>query len=126
MNVMVAGHKGNHNIAYFVEPIKPLVLNASNSRMMKAFNNMSPFVEDWSNTVVELYIKADVKMKGEVVGGVRIRSVQPSLEKNELKPGTAKWDEAIQYLQGGNSITGIEKSWKLSEENRELLLNSAI
>ena len=28
--VPVAGKKGNHNIAYFVEPIKPLVVNAGN------------------------------------------------------------------------------------------------
>ena len=33
----VAGKKGNFNIAYFVENIKPLVLNATNSKVVKGF-----------------------------------------------------------------------------------------
>ena len=88
-NVAVAGRKGNHNIAYFVEPIKPLVLNSTNSKVVKSFNPVleypqgSPFVEDWKNTKVELYIDSTVKMKGEVVGGVRIRPIQPT---EKIKP----------------------------------------
>ena len=35
IGVSVAGKKGNFNIAYFVEPIKPLVLNATNSKVVK-------------------------------------------------------------------------------------------
>ena len=33
----VAGNKGNFNIAYFVEPIKPWVLNAGNAGIIKGF-----------------------------------------------------------------------------------------
>ncbi len=69
VNVSVAGRKGNHNIAYFKEQIKPLVLNATNAKIVKKFTN-SPFVEDWVNVPIELYIDHTVKMKGEVVGGV--------------------------------------------------------
>lgn len=76
-NISVAGRKGNHNIAYFKENIKPLVLNSTNSKIVKSFNSNSPFVEDWSNTLVRLYIDSSVKMKGEVVGGVRIEKTQP-------------------------------------------------
>lgn len=83
INVSVAGRRGNHNIAYFHEPIKPLVLNATNSKIVKSFNKNSPFVEDWSNTPIELFIDYGVKMKGEVVGGVRIKAVQP---KPKVKP----------------------------------------
>ena len=49
IGVSVAGHKGNFNIAYFVEQIKPLVLNATNSKMMRKFCGGSPFVENWNN-----------------------------------------------------------------------------
>lgn len=80
-NISVAGRKGNHNIAYFNEKIKPLVLNATNSKIVKSFNNNSPFVEDWSNTLIELYIDSTVKMKGEVVGGVRVRPIQPQKQR---------------------------------------------
>lgn len=76
-NVNVAGTRGNFNIAYFVEPIKPLVLNATNSKVVKSFANNSPFVEDWKNIPVELYIDENVKMKGMIVGGVRIRQTKP-------------------------------------------------
>lgn len=82
-NVSVAGRKGNHNIAYFNEKVKPLVLNATNSKVVKSFNNGSPFVEDWNNTVIEVYIDDTVMMKGERVGGVRIRPTQP---KAKVKP----------------------------------------
>jgi len=79
IGVKVAGRKISANIAYFVEDIKPLVLNATNSKIVKSFNNGSPFVEDWSNTIVKLYIDDSVKLKGEVVGGVRIAKQQPTL-----------------------------------------------
>lgn len=82
--ISVAGRKGNHNIAYFEEPIKPLVLNATNSKIVKSFNNGSPFVEDWKLTSLELYIDPSVKMKGEVVGGVRIKPIQPNTNKKPI------------------------------------------
>ena len=75
----VAGRKIDANIAYFKENIKPLVLNATNSKVVKSFNNGSPFVEDWANTPIKLYIDENVKMKGEKVGGVRIAKNQPTL-----------------------------------------------
>lgn len=83
LNVAVAGKKGNFNIAYFKENIKPLVLNATNSKILKSFSNGSPFVEDWDNTLIELYIDSNVRMKGETVGGVRIKPIQP---KAKVKP----------------------------------------
>ena len=76
--VTVAGRKGDFNIAYFKEVIKPLVLNATNAKTVCSFvKDRSPFVENWNNIKVELYIDKSVKMKGEVVGGVRIRKSQP-------------------------------------------------
>lgn len=82
LNVSVAGKKGNFNIAYFKEQIKPLVLNQTNAKIIRNFApDRSPFVEDWNNIVIELYIDTDVKMKGETVAGVRIKPIQPKLSK---------------------------------------------
>lgn len=75
----VAGRSIDANIAYFKENIKPLVLNATNSKIVKNLAGGSPFVEDWKNIMVELYIDASVKMKGEVVGGVRIKEQAPKV-----------------------------------------------
>ena len=86
IGVMVAGRKGNHNIAYFAEGIKPMVLNSTNSKIVKSFCKDSPWVEDWKNVRVKLYIDPNVKMKGEVVGGLRIHTVQPEDNKPQPKP----------------------------------------
>lgn len=111
-NVSVAGRKGNHNIAYFIDGIKPLVLNATNSKIVKSFNNNSPFVEDWKMTKIELYIDNTVKMKGETVGGVRIRPVQP---KEKVKPEfTEKNFEPANKAKA--SIETIKKSYSITKE----------
>jgi hypothetical protein len=82
----VAGKKIDANIAYFIEPIKPLVLNATNSRTVKKLAGGSPFVQDWSNITIELYVDASVRMKGEVVGGVRIKEEAPKvLNESDIK-----------------------------------------
>src|SRR5690606_12977125 len=56
----VAGKKIDANIAYFKEGIKPLVLNSTNSKILKKMANNSPFVEDWKGLTIELYIDATV------------------------------------------------------------------
>lgn len=83
--VVVAGKRISCNVAYFIEPIKPMVLNATNSKIMQSFHkDKSPMVEDWNNMTIELYVDKGVKMKGEVVGGIRIRAIQPVI--NKVKP----------------------------------------
>ena len=71
--VTVAGKRISANIAHFVEDIKPLVLNATNSKRVAIITG-SKFVDDWSGALIELYIDSSVKMKGETVGGVRIKA----------------------------------------------------
>ena len=126
-NITVAGRKGNFNIAYFAEKgIKPLVLNATNSKVVKHFAGGSPFVQDWKNIRVELYIDPSVKMKGDVVGGVRIKPNQPSLKKPELKPDTAQWTKAVDYLKGSGTIANIEKRYSISAENKVKLQDAVL
>lgn len=123
----VAGKKIDANIAYFKEPIKPLVLNATNSKIMKSFNNGSPFVEDWKNTVIELYIDQNVKMKGDIVGGVRIKPTRPSITKPELTPTMVdEWKRAIAHLKGNGTIDDIKKRYALSDANEKLLKDATI
>jgi hypothetical protein len=121
-DVTVAGRKGNHNIAYFVEKIKPLVLNSTNSKAVKTFCKGSSFVEDWSNVLIELYIDANVKMKGDIVGGVRIKPNQPTLKKPELTPENKNWDKAKEAVQTGTAtVETIRKNWTITEANYRLL-----
>lgn len=121
MGASVAGKKGNFNIAYFVEPLKPLVLNATNSKTVKALAGGSPFVEDWKQVPVELYIDANVKMKGEVVGGVRIRGGVAG--KQILTKDMDGYNKAINYVKGGGSIEDIKKKYTLTAEIETSILS---
>jgi len=80
MGVVVAGNRGNFNIAYFNENIKPLVLNAGNAGIIKGFAK-STDTDNWNNIPIELYIDTNVKMKGQIVGGIRIKPIQPIIQQ---------------------------------------------
>ena len=99
----VAGKKIDANIAYFVEKIKPLVLNATNSKVMRELSQ-SCFVENWQNVTVQLYIDKNAKLKGETVGGVRISPKKVNVQKPVITPANQKqWQNAKNaYLRDGN------------------------
>ena len=80
LNTKVAGKRIDANIAYFVEDIKPLVLNATNARIISRFAK-STHVEKWNNITIELYIDHNVNFKGTIVDGVRIKQRQPNVVK---------------------------------------------
>jgi len=67
MGVSVAGRKGDHLIAYFVEDIKPLCLNKTNAKRIRNFiKDRSPFIEHWKNVAIEFYIdETEIKAKGK-------------------------------------------------------------
>jgi hypothetical protein len=46
--------------------------------------------------------------------------------ENWLNPKTEAWQKAIEYLQSGGNITDIEKKYKLSKTNRQLLISDSI
>ena len=125
IGVSVAGKKGNFNIAYFKEPIKPLVLNATNCKVMKTLCNGSPFVEDWVNVPVELFIDNNVKMKGEIVGGVRIKGgvlTLPFLTKANV----TTWNNAVKYYTDNNNFKAIEEKFTLTDEVKEQIKKEAL
>jgi len=122
IGVKVAGRTGNFNIAYFNEPIKPLVLNVTNSKIVSGFSGGSPFVEDWKDIRVTLYIDANVKMKGEIVGGVRIRKVQP--QKDTDKPEFTEKHFAAAKKQNA-TITKIKSRYSLDKATETKYLEYA-
>lgn len=123
-NVMVAGRKGNFNIAYFQEDIKPLVLNATNSKTMKKLTG-SAFVEDWVNMPVELYIDQNAKLKGEVVGGVRISPNKAKVEKSELTEGTTAFTNAVAAYQRDGNLDAVRKRMVVSEDVESMIIEAS-
>lgn len=123
IGVSVAGRKGDHNIAYFDEPIKPMVLNATNSKIMQSFHpTKSPFVEDWKSVKVELYIDKSVKMKGEIVGGIRIRPIQPIQNKTKPVFTDANFEKAFQAKA---SIEKIKEIYSITPKMEKAYMDYA-
>lgn len=120
--VVVAGRRISANIAYFKEKIKPLVLNAGNSAIVKKFAGGTGFIENWKNIYIELYIDPNAKLKGEVVGGVRIRSVQPQKQKPILDSKSKAWENAKNAVSEGNAtFESLNKNYTITQENFDLL-----
>jgi len=111
----VAGKKGDFNIAYFVEPIKPWVLNSGNAKIVRSFagKDATNSVSTWKNIPVELYVDHNVKFGSDIVSGVRIKPIQPSAKKE--KPFFA--ESNFEKAKGANaSIEQIEQVYQLTEE----------
>ncbi|MHC4215056.1 MAG: hypothetical protein ACYSWP_16980 [Planctomycetota bacterium] len=119
----VAGKKIDANIAYFVEGIKPLVVNAGNSKVMRDLSG-SPFVENWGDRQIKLYIDHSARLKGEVVGGVRISPTPITKQKPEVTPDNpTMWTNAKNaYIRDGNFSKVLERA-KLSTANEKKIID---
>lgn len=117
----VAGKKIDGNFAYFNEGIKPLVLNATNSKALKTITG-SPFVEDWANVTVQLYIDPQAKMHGQVVGGVRVSPNKVKLKQEITKNNQAMWGNAKKaYARDGNFNAVLQRAI-ISPENQQAMI----
>lgn len=115
----VAGRKGDHNIAYFNEPIKPLVLNAGNSKIVKKLAGGTPFLEHWANLTIQLYIDPTASFGGEVTGGVRINPNPPVIKRAEVTPeNKVMWDNAKNAYKRDGNFNAVLKRADISEENQ--------
>ncbi|KKN13343.1 hypothetical protein LCGC14_1007350 [marine sediment metagenome] len=123
LNVRVAGKSGDFNIAYFKDSPegKPLVLNAGNSKIIKKLAGGSPFVEDWNNILVELYIDDNVRRGKEMTSGVRIHPNSPKREKQEIILGHPRWEEVKKAFVRDSGFDNVLKRAIISEENMKLM-----
>lgn len=74
------GKKENCMVMRFQENVKPMVLNATNSKTItKLFK--TPYVEQWVGRKIQIYVEKGVKAFGEIVDALRIRPFLPKEEK---------------------------------------------
>lgn len=76
-------------VVNFVENVKPLVLNVTNSKTIAKLAG-TPMVEQWVGTRIQLYYDPRVKFAGDMVGGVRVRPFAPTIPKCESCAGEIK------------------------------------
>jgi len=120
------------NTAYFEEKeirpgevLKPMILNATNSRTMKSLAG-TPFIEDWRNIHVTIYVDTNVRYKSDTVEGLRISTEAPRIQKPSLIPNQEpQWSNAIAAYKRDGNFTAIEKRVSVSEATKKLILEAA-
>lgn len=120
------------NTAHFVEKeirqgeaLKPMILNAHNSRIMKILAG-SPFIEDWQDIPVTIYVDNAVKFGRDVVEGLRISPNAPNKEKPWLTPDMEKkWGLAIQSYRKEGNLNRVLAQMQVSDEHQQMIIEAA-
>lgn len=73
------GKKDDCVVAHFQERVKPMILNATNLKMIAKIYN-TPYVENWHGKKIQVGIEK-VKAFGEIVEALRVRKFVPQEEK---------------------------------------------
>jgi len=118
------------NTAYFVdkelrpgEKLKPMILNAHNSKIMKGLVN-SPFIDDWQNIQVTIYVDTNVRFGRDTVEGLRI-SAEPPIRRKRLQSGTEAWDRAIAAYKRDKNLDAVRKFVDVSQEDEQTIKEQA-
>lgn len=113
------------NTAYFAEKfirpgekLKPMILNATNSKMMAKITG-SPFIEDWTGVRVTVYVEKGIKFGRDTVDGLR---VMPAAVRKSIAPDNTKMWEAAKaaYMRDGNLDKVLARA-DMSDEHIEQL-----
>jgi hypothetical protein len=70
------GKKETCSVMHFVENIKPMILNATNSKTITKLLK-TPYIEEWSGRKIQLYVEQGVKAFGDIVDALRVRPFLP-------------------------------------------------
>ena len=120
---MVKGQDGTeeHTIVHFVEDYKPMIMNATNSKMLTKLSE-SPYVEKWIGTSFKLVV-VKIKAFGEFIDALRIKSEKVVKLLPELvldSPNFIKVKDAIK--SGKATIEQVESKYKLSKEVKDAII----
>lgn len=87
-------------VAYFVEPVKPLILNVTNCKTITKVWG-TPYIEDWGGLRITLKVKK-ISAFGEMVDAVRVANERPAEEAIICeacgKPITAAAGRTVQQI----------------------------
>jgi hypothetical protein len=119
--------KDKFNTAYFAEEeirpgekLKPMILNATNSKTMKYLTG-SAFIDDWNDVKVTVYVDPNVKFGKDSVEGLRIRKHEAA--RRALTPDQAKaWANAKAAFQRDGNLTAVLARMDMSREHQEQLM----
>lgn len=90
------GKKETCSVMHFVENVKPLVLNATNSKTIAKLLK-TPYIEHWGGKKIQLFVQGGIKAFGDIVDAVRVRPFLPV-------------DQELKCADCGNKIEGFGKT----------------
>lgn len=119
-NVDVSGTKMDGIFLHFIEAIKPLKLNSTNNKILAGFAKKNGLIgkechviENWKGMLIEIYVDRNVKMMGAITDGVRIKPLQPILNKVLPNFTEANFEAA---KKANATIEMITKNYTLTKE----------
>jgi len=115
------------NTAYFVEKeirpgekLKPMILNAGNSKIMRMLADSS-YINDWNNIQVMIYVEHGVKFGRETTDGLRIRAHES--KKKYLTPENEKlWEGAKAAFRRDGNLKSVLERVSMTDEHQMLLM----
>lgn len=116
------------NTAYFAdkflrpgEELKPMILNAHNSRIMRELCE-SHFIDDWNDIEVTVYVDGNVKFGKDTVEGLRISPERPRVQKPTITPASKAWASAkAAYIRDGNLDAVLQRATMSAEDQAQLI-----
>lgn len=120
--------KDRFNTAHFVEKeirpgekLKPMILNATNSKTMKGLTG-SAFIDDWRDVRVTIYVDHNVRFAKDTVDGLRISPHAP--EARYLTPSNTKaWNNAKAAFKRDGNLTAVLGKVSMSQEHQQQLMD---
>lgn len=113
------GKKEECTVAHFIEPVKPMILNRTNSKTIQKMYG-TPYIEQWVGKKVTLF-SAITKLAGEEVECLRIRSDKPANPVLSISD-TVNFTKCREAIQKGYSIEQLSSKWTITPEVEAKLL----
>jgi len=126
--VDVSGNKTDGYFLEFMEDVKPMVVNSGNRKtialLCKTEKNISSIdsrnISNWVGMRIELIFDPNVKMMGQIVGGIKVKPQSVVIEKKPLSE--ANFVKALESIKNGTySVESLKNDFKLTNEQLERL-----
>lgn len=117
----VSGTKMDGYVLNFVEDIKPMMVNATNRKtignIVKTLKNMSNTesrnIGNWEGLQIELVFDPNVKMMGQIVGGIKVSPISPIPDISDTK--------ALKIINSSKSLEELKTNWTtLTKQEQQL------
>lgn len=111
-NVDVSGNKTNGYFIDFEEPVKPMVANSGNRKIINDIvkeklgctSAESRMLPNWKGIQIDLWFDPSVKMMGKVTGGIKVKPVVKKVVSDV---------NALAILNKSTTINELKINWEL-------------